>query len=61
MGDGMALAKNHNSSRWDKKRKKTIDPKIAKKQKFEKHKQGALKKGLRQRDEKKMVMDGLSL
>ena len=33
----------------------------AKKKVFEKHKQGGHKKGLHQRDGKKMVMDGLSL
>ena len=32
-----------------------------KKKVFEKHKQGGHKKGLRKRDGKKMVMDGLSL
>ena len=33
----------------------------AKKKVFEKHRQGGHKKGLRKRDGKKMVMDGVSL
>ena len=42
-------------------KKKTLDAARPKKKVFEKHKQGGHKKGLRKRDGKKMVMDGLSL
>ena len=45
---------------WPKK-KHLRDAAQPKKKVFEKHRQGGHKKGLRKRDGKKMVMDGLSL